>query len=105
MELSTVARFHLNPIVVVLNNRGYGTERPMLDGPFNDIQLWKHSKIPEILGSGKGFVVETEDQLDDALSSAEKYLESFCILDVSLDPNDMSPALQRLTQGLAKKVH
>src|SRR5207248_5348234 len=32
MELSTVARFKLNPIVIVLNNGGYGTERPMQDG-------------------------------------------------------------------------
>ncbi|HXV28047.1 MAG TPA: thiamine pyrophosphate-binding protein, partial [bacterium] len=29
MELSTIARFKLSPIVVVLNNAGYGTERPM----------------------------------------------------------------------------
>ncbi|MCP4309705.1 MAG: alpha-keto acid decarboxylase family protein, partial [Bacteroidetes bacterium] len=52
MELSTVVRFNLNPIVVILNNRGYGTERPMLDGPFNDIHLWNYSRIPEILGKG-----------------------------------------------------
>ena len=62
MELSTIARFRLNPIVVVFNNRGYGTERPMLDGPFNDIHPWKFSKIPEMLGAGKGFDVNTEDQ-------------------------------------------
>ncbi|HMD88723.1 MAG TPA: thiamine pyrophosphate-binding protein, partial [Anaerolineaceae bacterium] len=36
IELSTAARYNLNPIVVVLNNQGYGTERPILDGPFND---------------------------------------------------------------------
>ncbi|HEX4351110.1 MAG TPA: thiamine pyrophosphate-binding protein, partial [Verrucomicrobiae bacterium] len=29
MEISTALRYGLNPIVVVLNNRGYGTERPM----------------------------------------------------------------------------
>jgi len=33
MELATVARYKLNPIVVLLNNRGYGTERHMQDGP------------------------------------------------------------------------
>jgi indolepyruvate decarboxylase len=55
MELSTVARYGLNPIVVVLNNKGYGTERPMQDGPFNDIGFWKFSRIPDMIGAGRGF--------------------------------------------------
>jgi len=104
MELSTAARYDLDPIVIVLNNQGYGTERAMLDGPFNDLALWQYSHIPEVIGAGKGFVVETEDDLDQALQVAEKYREGFCILDVRLDPSDMSPALQRLTSRLAKRV-
>ena len=32
MELSTIARHGLNPIVVVLNNHGYTTERFLLEG-------------------------------------------------------------------------
>jgi len=104
MELSAAARFHLNPIVVVLNNSGYGTERAMLDGPFNDLQQWQYSRIPEVIGAGRGFVVETEEQLDEALLAAQEYTEDFCILDVRLDPNDRSPALQRMTSSLAKRV-
>jgi indolepyruvate decarboxylase len=104
MELSTAVRFKLNPIVVVLNNCGYGTERPMLDGPFNDVLLWQFSRIPEILGSGKGFNVETEEQLDAALQAARAYMDGFCILDVHLDPHDISPALQRMTSALGKRV-
>ncbi len=33
MELSTAVRFGLRPIVIVLNNSGYGTERQMQDAP------------------------------------------------------------------------
>ena len=55
MELSSIARFHLNPIIVVLNNSGYGTERPMIDGSFNDVHLWNYNRIPEVLGAGKGY--------------------------------------------------
>jgi len=105
MELATIARFNLNPIIIVLNNRGYGTERPMLDGSFNDIPLWNYSLIPEVLNKGKGFDVKTEDQLDEALRQSRKYTESFCILDVHINPEDRSPALQRLTDTLAKRVH
>jgi len=36
LELATVARYGLNPIVIVLNNSGYGTERQMQDGPYNE---------------------------------------------------------------------
>jgi TPP-dependent 2-oxoacid decarboxylase len=32
MEVSTISRFALNPVIIVLNNNGYGTERPMIDG-------------------------------------------------------------------------
>ena len=104
MELATVARFDLNPIIIVLNNRGYGTERPMLDGSFNDIHLWQYSSIPDVLNAGKGFEVETEDQFEDALQEAWKNTESFSILDVHIDPEDRSLALQRLTDALGKRV-
>src|SRR5208337_316919 len=67
MELATVARYKLNPVVVLLNNRGYGTERHMQDGPYNDVWPWQYHRLPEILGAGRGFVVETEGELDRAL--------------------------------------
>jgi TPP-dependent 2-oxoacid decarboxylase len=106
MEISTISRFGLYPVIIVLNNGGYGTERPMLDGPFNDILPWNYFRIPEITGHGKAFLIETEDQLQESLSAAENiYPRELCILDVRLDIHDSSPALQRLTETLRKKVH
>ena len=70
MEISTIARYGLNPIVVVLNNHGYTTERFLLDGPFNDIQDWAYHKIPEVVGSGLGLEVRTVGELDRALEAA-----------------------------------
>lgn len=104
MELSTTARFGLNPIVLVLNNGGYGTERPMLDGAFNDIQPWNFSRIPEILGAGRGFNVRTEEDLETALIEARAYTDGFSILDLHLASDDRSQALDRLTSALAKRV-
>jgi indolepyruvate decarboxylase len=104
MELATAVRYRLNPIVVVLNNHGYGTERHIHDGPFNDLLPWAYHRIPEVLGAGLGFEVKTEEQLDLALRAAEQHTESFCLLDVQLDPFDRSPALQRLTERLAKRL-
>ncbi|ABK99186.1 alpha-keto acid decarboxylase family protein [Pelobacter propionicus] len=104
MEVATAARYHLNPIIIVLNNSGYGTERPMLDGSFNDVYPWRYARLPELLGAGRGFDVQTEEQLEVALEAARGYRDGFCILDVRLDPYDFSPALRRMTSVLGKKV-
>jgi indolepyruvate decarboxylase len=104
MELATAARYRLNPIVIVLNNRGYGTERPMKDGPFNDLWPWQFHRVPEVLGTGRGFVIETESELDEALRAAEQHTSCFCLLEVRLDPHDRSPALQRLAGRMAENV-
>jgi indolepyruvate decarboxylase len=104
MELSTAVRYKLNPIVIVLNNGGYGTERQMQDGSYNDVVPWQYHRLPEILGAGRGFLVTTESELDQALEAAEQHTESFCLLEVRLDPQDRSPALQRLAERLAAKI-
>ena len=104
MELSTVAMHGLNPIVLVLNNKGYTTERFLLEGSFNDIHNWQFHKIPDLLGTGLGLEVRTEADLDAALIRALGHVESFSILNIHLDPMDRSPALDRLASRLAKLV-
>lgn len=104
MELATVARYKLNPVVIVLNNQGYGTERHMQDGPYNDLWPWQYHRLPEILGAGRGFDVRTEKELDDALIAAAAHTQSFCLLNIHLEPLDRSPALQRLAERLAKRL-
>jgi TPP-dependent 2-oxoacid decarboxylase len=104
MELATAVRHKLNPIIIILNNAGYGTERQIHDGPYNDILAWEYSKIPEVLGSGRGFVADTEDELDEALRAAKADTKQFCVVDVRLDPMDRSPALERLAERLSKKI-
>jgi indolepyruvate decarboxylase len=104
MELATVARYGLNPIVVVLNNRGYGTERHMQDGPYNDVWPWRYHRLPQVLGAGRGFLVETQNDLDQALHEAERSTDTFCLIEVCLAPLDRSPALDRLAARLAKRI-
>ena len=104
MELSTVARFGLTPIVMVLNNGGYGTERPMLDGRFNDILNWRYSDVPRVLGAGRGYVAATEDELETVLLAARADQSAFQIIEVQLAPDDRSEALHRLTSALAQRV-
>lgn len=106
MEVSTIARFGLNPIVVILNNKGYGTERPIIDGPFNEVLSWDYSRIPQVIGYGKGFVIESEEELDRAMFESEKiYDRELCLLDVRLDKRDGSAALKRITEVLHSRAH
>ena len=53
-ELSTAVRYGQKPIVVVLNNRGYSTEREILEGPFSDVHEWRYERICDTIDGGVG---------------------------------------------------
>jgi indolepyruvate decarboxylase len=103
-DLGTSARCRLNPIVIVLNNRGYGTERFLLEGNFNDIPSWEYHRLPALLGAGCGFEVHNETDLEIAMQAALANRASFSVLNVHLAQGDTSPALRRLAQRLAQRV-
>jgi len=103
-ELSIVAQHRLNPIIFVLNNKGYATERYILEGPFNDIHEWSYHLIPRILRAGWGCEVRTEGELEEALVHARENTRTFSLINVHLDPLDTSAALIRLGRNLAKRT-
>ncbi len=105
MELSTIARHGLNPIVVVLNNHGYTTERFLLEGPFNDIQNWAYHKVPAVVGAGIGAGGPGPSASSIPRSvPRRRTLASFSLINVHLDPYDRSPALERLAHKLSQIV-
>jgi indolepyruvate decarboxylase len=104
MELATSARRGLNPIVVLLNNHGYGTERLIKDGPFNDIAEWEYCRLPRLLRKGLAFHVQTVADLRRALDAALRNTKSYSLIEVELAPGDISPALERLGACLARRV-
>jgi len=103
-ELSTIVRYGLNPIVILLNNGEYGTERPMLDGKFNDILNWNYSRLPEILNAGVGVKVGTELAFVTALHTAIADSSQFYVIEVTLGRDDRSDALNRLTKSLGERI-
>ena len=103
-ELSTAIRNNMKAVVIVLNNSGFGTERPMMDGEFNDVANWNFYKLPLVFNGGQGFLIRTEQELVEAYAEVKCYA-GVSILEVLLDPNDISPQLHRLcTHFLAKTV-
>ncbi len=104
LELSTTLKHGFNPIVLVLNNKGYGTERFLHEGPFNDIPNWAYHRMPDLLGGGWGFEVHTEGDLDKALHAALANKDAFSLLNIHLGKTDVSPALTRLAERLSKRI-
>ena len=104
MELSTLVRHRFPAIVIVLDNKGYGTERVLHPGEFNDINPWQYHKLPEVLGGGTGYEVRTEGEFDEALQRALADRSGPSLIQVHLQLNDCSKALNRLAEKLSKRV-
>ena len=100
MELTSIARQGLAPVIIVLNNKGYTTERYIKEGEYNDIQNWRYDKIPEVIGAGWGGEVRTEAEFVKAWNIACSNKKSFSIINMHLDPYDNCPALKRLGEKL-----
>ncbi len=103
-ELSTCVRYGQAPIVIILNNRGYSTEREILDGPFNDIHEWQYEKICDLIGGGIGRRIATYGEFVDAMKMALADRGQLYVLNVLLGPADRSPAMVRLAKRLAKRL-
>ena len=103
-ELATCLRHRQAPIIIILNNRGYSTEREILEGPFNDVHEWQYEKICELLGGGIGHRIETFGAFVEVLGSAMADAEHLYVLNVILDPKDRSMAMTRVGRRLAKRL-
>jgi indolepyruvate decarboxylase len=104
MELSTIIRHNFRVIMILLDNKGYGTERFLHPGKFNDIHPWNYSKLPLFLNGGRGYEVTTEGEFDAALSKEWNETEGLALIQVHLGEEDVSKALNRLAEKLSKRV-
>jgi len=105
MELSTIVRHRFPTIVIVLDNKGYGTERFLhAGGDFNDINPWQYQKLPEILNGGTGYEVRTEGEFDNALRRAWADTSGMSLIRVHIGLTDRSQSMSRLAERLSKRV-
>ena len=106
MELSTMVKHRLCPIIIVLDNRGYGTERLLHPGDhkFNDVHPWQYQRLPEVLGGGTGYEVRTEEEFDRTLRAAWDDTSGMSLIRVHLAQDDFSETLLRLARRLRTRV-
>ncbi len=103
-ELASCVRYGQAPIVIVLNNRGYSTEREILEGPFNDVHEWQYDRLCDVIGGGVGSKVRTQGDFEQQLAAAVADPGQLHLLNVLLDPADRSPGMMRLAHRLGNKL-
>ena len=100
-EISTAVRLGLNPIMLVLNNDGYGTMRKIREGCFNVITQWNYGKICELVGGGEGITASTNGEFDDALSRAQES-DRVHVIELKISRDDASRQLSTIAAEVRK---
>ena len=103
-ELATAVYYKQDPIIIVLNNHGYGMERPLLEGRYNDILNWDYAKIPMLFGGGYGTRVTTEEEFEYALCEALNRRGLFTLIEVELGKTDFSSGMHRFGALFGKVI-
>ena len=85
---------------MIINNDGYLIERRLhKDGPYNDIRMWQYSKLPAIFDDGSfaiGIRVTTEEELEQAMKTADLEKNKLVLIEAYLPNRDCSVGLDRL---------
>jgi len=100
-ELSTIVRLKLNPIIIILNNDGYGTMRKIRAGRFNVITEWDYTKVCELVRGGESTTASTKGEFDTALRRAQKS-DDVCVIELKVPRHETSRQLARVASEVRK---
>ncbi len=105
-ELSSLIRDGRTPIVIVLDNHGYGTERYLHAGEwkYNEIPAWKYCDLLKVYGGGQSHHVTTESAFDTALGSAWNDTTQAHLIHAKLMEGDASVTLKQLAARMSANV-
>jgi indolepyruvate decarboxylase len=100
-EISHAPRHGLNPIVVVVNNSGWGLFRPVTERQdLLDVPAWPYAELGRAWG-GLGLVARTRRELRAALAQAAAD-PRFAIVEAITPPDDLSPVTRRYMGAAGK---
>ncbi len=105
-ELSTLIRNGHNPIVILLDNHGYGTERYLHEGDwkYNEVHPWNYGELMKVYGGGASYFVEKESEFSDALETAWNDRTTSHLIHAKLMENDASDTLKKLAARMGENV-
>ncbi len=100
-EIAQAPKLGANPIVLLINNGGWGIFRPIADRPdLLTIPPWPYAKLAEDWG-GVGFRVRHLSELRGALGAAHA-AKGFAIIEVEVGYNDLSPLATKYIMAARK---
>jgi TPP-dependent 2-oxoacid decarboxylase len=95
-EISTMIRYKSNPIIFLLNNRGYTIEVEIHDGPYNRIKNWDYAGLINVFnageGAGLGLKAGTSAELSAAIEQAKGH-KGLVLIECALDRDDCTEEL------------
>jgi indolepyruvate decarboxylase len=99
-EIGQFGRHELRPIVFVLNNSGYLSERMLCKDmalAYNDIAAWNYAELPHALGCQGWFTARVGScgELDDALKAAEQ-ADGAAYVEIVTDAYEAPPLYRKL---------
>jgi len=105
-ELSTLIASGHAPLIIVLDNHGYGTERYLHAGDwkYNEINPWNYCELLNVYGGGVGHQVCTEGEFAQALEVAWNDTSQPHMIQAKLLENDASETLKKLAERMGEHV-
>ncbi len=102
-EISHASRFGANPIVIVVNNGGWGIFRPVASARRDLLEIppWPYAQLARDWG-GAGFEAGTAQELRAALAAAHR-AKTFAIIDVHVGRDDLSPVTIKYIEAAARR--
>jgi indolepyruvate decarboxylase len=101
-EIAQAPRYGLAPIVLVINNGGWGIFRPVVQRQdLLTIPPWPYADLARCWG-GTGFRVATVSELRAALRAADAE-RGFVVIEVLARPRDLSPVTRKYIRASARR--
>ena len=105
-ELSTLLANGHHPIVILLDNHGYGTERYLHQGNwnYNEIHPWNYGELLKVYGRGESYLATNEAEFKQALETAWNHPSKTHLIQAKLMENDASETLKKLAARMGEHV-
>ena len=107
MEIGSILKLGLKPVILLINNNGYTTER-MISNDFNaeyhNIAGMNYSKFARVFdGDVWATRVETEDDFDKALKVTQ-IMNKMCYIEIAADKTDSPTIIKKYLNSTKQKV-